>query len=72
MRTDSFAAALALLARLAQGFDFDKLVARQMRPPIIPKIKSNKDLSNFDDYSSHQMPEVEPYVDDGSNWDAEF
>lgn len=55
-----------------KGFDFDKLVARQVRPPIVPKIKHNKDLSNFDDYSAAEQGEVEPYVDDGSKWDEEF
>jgi serine/threonine protein kinase len=55
-----------------RGFDFDALVARKVRPPIVPKIKHNKDLSNFDDYSSAEVGEVEQYVSDGSNWDAEF
>ena len=55
-----------------RGFDWDALVARKVRPPIVPKIKHNKDLSNFDDYSSAEIGEVEPYVDDGSKWDDEF
>lgn len=55
-----------------KGFDFDRLVSRQMKPPIVPKIKHNKDLSNFDDYSAAEVGEVEPYVDDGSKWDEDF
>jgi CRP-like cAMP-binding protein len=55
-----------------KGFDFDALLKRRMQPPIIPKIKDNKDLSNFDDFSSLNPNDFEPYVDDGSNWDAEF
>jgi serine/threonine protein kinase len=54
-----------------KGFDFDALVSRRMRPPIIPKIKHNKDMSNFDQFDQ-EVGEVEPYVDDGSKWDEEF
>ena len=52
--------------------DFDALVARKIRPPIVPKIKHNKDLSNFDSYADAEVGQVEPYVDDGSKWDEEF
>lgn len=54
-----------------KAIDWDVLKARKMRSPYIPKIKSNLDTSNFEDYGD-QEKQVEPYVDDGSNWDAEF
>jgi len=54
-----------------KGLDWDALVARRVRPPIVPKIKHNKDLSNFDQFDQ-DVAEVEPYVDDGSKWDEEF
>mmetsp|Transcript_14814 Transcript_14814/g.28152 ORF Transcript_14814/g.28152 Transcript_14814/m.28152 type:complete len:128 (+) Transcript_14814:746-1129(+) len=31
-------------------FDFDKLLSRQLKPPIIPKVKSESDVSAFDKY----------------------
>ena len=54
------------------GFDWQKLIKQQLPAPIIPRIKSEHDLSNFDDYSKQTPPQVQPYVDDGSNWDADF
>uniref|UniRef100_A0A7S3ZEV3 cGMP-dependent protein kinase n=1 Tax=Lotharella globosa TaxID=91324 RepID=A0A7S3ZEV3_9EUKA len=33
-----------------KGFDFKALVNQKMKPPIVPKIKNDKDLSNFEDY----------------------
>jgi len=53
-----------------KGIDFNALVARKVKPPIVPKIKHNKDMSNFDQFE--EAGEVEPYVDDGSKWDEEF
>jgi hypothetical protein len=55
-----------------RGINFEALVARRIKPPIVPKIKHNKDLSNFDDYSNAEVGEVEPYVDDGSRWEEDF
>eukprot|EP01006_Ploeotia_vitrea_P037740 TRINITY_DN66166_c3_g2_i1.p1 TRINITY_DN66166_c3_g2~~TRINITY_DN66166_c3_g2_i1.p1 ORF type:complete len:811 (+),score=504.52 TRINITY_DN66166_c3_g2_i1:84-2435(+) len=52
------------------GFDWDALYNRTMKPPIVPKIKNDLDLSNFDDYPEDDV--VQPYVDNGTNWDAEF
>jgi len=53
------------------GFDWEALVQRKMKPPIVPKIKNALDTSNFDDYPD-EPPLIEEYVDDGSNWDADF
>jgi len=53
-----------------KNFDWDALVSKRVQPPIIPKIKGNLDLSNFDSYPEDDQ--IEPYIDDGSNWDSEF
>jgi len=54
-----------------KDIDWDHLYQRKIPGPIIPTIKSDIDIGNFDDYPEEE-DEVEPYVDDGSNWDAEF
>ena len=54
-----------------QGFDWDALFNRQMTAPIIPVINSIFQTDNFDNYGRNEDT-VEPYVDDGTNWDAEF
>jgi len=54
-----------------QGFDWDGLLQRKMKAFIIPKIKSPEDISNFDDYGDDHH-RIEPYKDDGSNWDSDF
>jgi CRP-like cAMP-binding protein len=52
------------------GFDWDALLARQMKAPILPKISSTTDLSNFDDYpDTDDFPQ---YIDNGTDWDADF
>jgi len=54
-----------------KGFDWDALYNRKMKAFIIPKIKNMEDISNFDDYGETEH-RIEPYEDDGTNWDAEF
>jgi len=54
-----------------EKFDFNALLQKKIKPPILPKIKSNIDLSNFED-AKHEKVEIEPYHDDGSNWDRDF
>ena len=54
------------------GFEWDRLIKQKLPAPILPKIKNDFDLSNFDDYSKQAAPQIQPYVDDGSNWDADF
>ena len=54
------------------GFDWDKLIKQKLPAPILPKIKNEHDLSNFDDYSKQPAPQIQPYVDDGTHWDADF
>jgi len=53
-----------------KNFDWDALIQRKLKPTIVPKIKNQLDTSNFDDYPDDVN--IEPYQDDGSNWDAEF
>jgi len=53
-----------------KGFDFEKLYFKQITPPVVPKLSSAEDLRNFD--QNQKMPLMEPYVDDGNNWDADF
>jgi serine/threonine protein kinase len=54
-----------------KNFDWDALVNKKLKPNIVPKIKNALDTSNFDEYPD-EAPVIENYVDDGSNWDAEF
>jgi len=54
-----------------KDIDWDALYQRKIIAPIIPTIKSEVDIGNFDDYPEEEDT-VEPYVDDGSNWDSEF
>jgi len=42
-----------------------------LKPTIIPKIKDQYDLTNFDDYPDED-DDVIPYNDDGTNWDDAF
>mmetsp|Transcript_37543 Transcript_37543/g.60273 ORF Transcript_37543/g.60273 Transcript_37543/m.60273 type:complete len:358 (+) Transcript_37543:210-1283(+) len=39
-----------------KGFDFKSLLNQKMKAPIIPKIKNNKDLGNFDTYDEDYDP----------------
>merc|ERR1712130_412780 len=54
-----------------QRFDWAGLIAKRLKPTIIPKIKDQFDLTNFDDYPDDEE-DVIPYNDDGTNWDDAF
>ena len=45
------------------GFDWDALLSKKMNPPFIPRVRSDDDASNFDDYSD--LEETDDY-DDGA------
>lgn len=47
-----------------------QLTAKKIEAPWKPPISSNEDLKNFDEVDESE--EVEPYSDDGTNWDASF
>lgn len=53
------------------GFDWEALLWRKMKAPLIPPEKAIEKLSNF---GTHAEPpkNLKPYVDDGTNWDADF
>jgi serine/threonine protein kinase len=46
------------------------LAACKTRGPIIPEIKDELDLSNFEEYGEDD--DIMEYIDDGSNWEADF
>ncbi|KAL9984892.1 hypothetical protein ACROYT_G007237 [Oculina patagonica] len=50
------------------GFNWEGLRQRKLQAPIIPKIKSPTDASNFDDYP----PDDEIPPDDMTGWDKDF
>lgn len=52
------------------GFDWKALHEKRIPGPIIPKIKSPEDISNFDDYPDDDHVPV--YHDNGTEWDADF
>jgi serine/threonine protein kinase len=54
-----------------KDFSFEDLINFKIKSSIVPKIKDNKDISNFDEYPE-EADDIEPYEDDGSNWDADF
>jgi len=54
--------------RWFQGFDWDGLETRSLTPPILPKVQSTADTSNFDKYP---RDEAVP-ADESSGWDKDF
>lgn len=50
------------------GFDWEGLRSRHLRPPILPKVTSATDMSNFD----HYPPDDQPPPDEFSGWDEGF
>ncbi|VDD76191.1 unnamed protein product [Mesocestoides corti] len=51
-----------------EGFDWEGLRHRRLKPPHIPRIASPTDVSNFDHYS----PDHDEPPDDVSGWDKDF
>jgi serine/threonine protein kinase len=53
-----------------KGFEWEMLEQKKYVAPDIPTISNLDDLSNFE-FAGAGRP-VQKYVDDGSNWDADF
>ncbi len=54
-----------------KDFDWEALFAGTMPAPIIPKIESKEDRSNFELYDDG-APEDDEYIDDGTGGDKDF
>lgn len=54
------------------GFDWKLMKTAELRAPYEPKVKSNKDVSNFGYPSKKDLPRQIEYKDDGSGWDKGF
>ena len=48
--------------------DFDRLQARKLTAPLILSVKSNTDMTNFDEYPE----DFDEPPDECSGWDSEF
>eukprot|EP00753_Platysulcus_tardus_P015009 PLAT4708.1.p2 GENE.PLAT4708.1~~PLAT4708.1.p2 ORF type:complete len:705 (-),score=394.97 PLAT4708.1:123-2237(-) len=53
-----------------RDMDWEALLAREVEPPIRPKIRHPLDCSHFDEFP--ESSEVEPYRSDGTGWDETF
>lgn len=51
------------------GFNWDGLKKRSLKPPIVPTINNQVDISNFDSYPDE---DEDPPPDDITGWDKEF
>lgn len=54
-----------------KSINFNDLLNKKIPAPILPKIKHNTDLTNFESYGN-ETQKIIPYQDDGSNWDSQF
>ncbi|CAD7940719.1 unnamed protein product [Amoebophrya sp. A25] len=54
-----------------KNFDFDGLVKHESKPPYIPEVKGNTDMSNFRAQEADLPPQI-PYKDPGTGWDDHF
>ena len=58
---------ILLLFRWFLGFDWDGLVERRLKAPLIQPVASDLDLANFDKYPKDKTP-----PDETSGWDINF
>ncbi len=56
--------------RFFRPLEFDRLLAKKIEAPWKPALRDPLDTSNFDPYDEDD--DVEPYVDDGTDWDKNF
>jgi CRP-like cAMP-binding protein len=57
--------------RFFSRFDWDAIERGEMKPPLRPKLKSATDVSAFDEVETRRN-HIDPYVPDGTKWDASF
>lgn len=57
------------LFRWFDGFNWEGLRSRTLEPPIMPRVQSATDTTNFDEYPPDSDP---PPPDDLSGWDNDF
>jgi serine/threonine protein kinase len=53
-----------------EKIDWEALYKKAIPPPIKPVIKSATDTSNFDEFTTDTR--VQPYIETGEVWDADF
>ena len=56
--------------RFFKGFEWDKLLKKELQPPYVPKVKSNDDISNFTAYpdSDNEAPAIKKEDDPFLDW----
>ena len=52
------------------SFDFNALLKRELKAPIVPMVSGAGDTSNFDEYSESEGEAIEPHYDDGDPFEA--
>ena len=55
---------------LFAGFDWVRLLQKEIQAPWIPKLKSKKDTAFFE--PPDEPEDNRPYEDDGTGWDKDF
>ena len=48
------------LCFVSQGVDWEALLAKRVKPPFLPSIKADADVSNFDDEFTRLKPVLTP------------
>jgi len=54
----------------SSGFDWVRLLQKEIQAPWIPKLKSKKDTAFFE--PPDEPEDNRPYEDDGTGWDKDF
>ena len=56
--------------RFFKGFEWDKLLKKELTPPYVPTVKSNDDISNFSQYpdSDNPAPQIKKEEDPFLDW----
>ena len=54
-----------------KDMDWNALVEKKLTAPFVPDIKNDEDTSNFE-VEEDDDDEIDPYEDDGTDWEADF